>query len=107
MLTESFKVLRSNYESSNTYDNEAADFLAKECFYGIDVRGENISRTRLNMFLVGDGHTNMHADDSLNPTTKIGKNYLGRKYRYIITNIWTHSSISTLGSQYHSLSLIA
>lgn len=25
----------------------------------------------------------------------------------IIGNIWTHSSISTLGSQYHSLSLIA
>lgn len=86
MLTESFKVLRNNYESSNTYDEEAAEFLAKECFHGIDVRGENISRTRLNMFLVGDGHTNMHSDDSLSPTTKTGKKFLNKKYKYIITN---------------------
>lgn len=86
MLTESFKVLRNNYESSGTYDAEAVDFLAQECFHGIDVRGENISRTRLNMFLVGDGHTNMHSDDSLNPTTKMGKKLSNKKYRYIITN---------------------
>lgn len=86
MLTESFKVLRNNYESSNTYDDEASKFLAQECFHGIDVRGENISRTRLNMFLVGDGHTNMHSDDSLRPTTKMGKKFLGKKYKYIITN---------------------
>ena len=86
MLTESFKVLRNNYESSRTYDEEAAEFLAQECFHGIDVRGENISRTRLNMFLVGDGHTNMYSDDSLNPTTKNGKKFLNKKYKYIITN---------------------
>lgn len=86
MLTESFKVLRNNYESSGTYDEEAATFLAEECFHGIDVRGENISRTRLNMFLVGDGHTNMHSDDSLSPTTKVGKKFLNKKYKYIITN---------------------
>ncbi|MBQ6462215.1 MAG: N-6 DNA methylase [Pseudobutyrivibrio sp.] len=86
MLTESFKVLRNNYENSGTYDSDSAKFLAENCFYGIDVRGENISRTRLNMFLVGDGHTNMHSDDSLNPTTKKGKEYLSQKYRYVITN---------------------
>ena len=86
MLTESFKVLKNNYESSGTFDQEAQTFLSEECFYGIDVRGENISRTRLNMFLVGDGHTNMHSDDSLNPTTKTGKKFLNKKYKYIITN---------------------
>lgn len=86
MLTESFKVLKNNYESTGTYDEEAQDFLSQECFHGIDVRGENISRTRLNMFLVGDGHTNMHSDDSLNPTTRLGKKFLNKKYKYIITN---------------------
>ncbi len=86
MLTESFKVLKHNYESTGTYDADAQDFLSQNCFHGIDVRGENISRTRLNMFLVGDGHTNMHSDDSLNPLTKVGKKFLNKKYKYIITN---------------------
>lgn len=86
MLTESFKVLRSNYEKNGMYDDIASKFLSHDCFYGIDVRGENITRTRLNMFLVGDGHTNMFSDDSLNPQTIIGKQYLSKQYKYIITN---------------------
>ena len=53
-LTESFKVLLNNYEKSGTLTTEAREFLSKRCFYGVDVRDENISRTRLNMFLVGD-----------------------------------------------------
>ena len=85
-LTESFKVLAKQYENSGTLTKEAKTFLSKHCFYGIDVREENISRTRLNMFLVGDGHTHMYADNSLAPTTKVGKKTLKNKYRYVITN---------------------
>jgi type I restriction-modification system DNA methylase subunit len=86
MLTESFKVLKSNYENTNTYTDEAQTYLSKECFYGIDIREVNISRTRLNMFLVGDGHTNMHDDNSLAPKKK-GKEFLmNNTYDYIITN---------------------
>lgn len=85
-LTESFKTLLNNYEKSGTLTAEAREFLSKECFYGIDVRDENISRTRLNMFLVGDGHTHMYSDNSLNPAKQQGKTILGRKYRYVITN---------------------
>ena len=58
-LTEGFKVLQSSYAKTNTLTPEAETFLESDCFYGIDVRKENISRTKLNMFLVGDGHTNM------------------------------------------------
>ncbi len=86
MLTESFKVLRANYMAEGMYDEESSTYLAEKCFYGIDIRSENISRTRLNMFLVGDGHTNMFADDSLNPQAKTGKAFLNRKYKYVITN---------------------
>lgn len=86
MLTESFKVLRANYMNEGTYDEESATYLAEKCFYGMDIRSENISRTRLNMFLVGDGHTNMFADDSFNPQSKTGKSYLSKKYKYVITN---------------------
>lgn len=87
MLTESFKVLKSNYENTNTYSSEAQEYLSKNCFWGIDVRDENISRTRLNMFLVGDGHTNMFDDNSLSPKKKKGKEMLeDSQYNYIITN---------------------
>ncbi|MBI2523558.1 N-6 DNA methylase [Candidatus Woesearchaeota archaeon] len=81
-LTESFKVLKNNYEKSGTYNKEAKKFLEKKCFYGIDVREENISRTKLNMFLVGDGHTNMLDDNSLKPK----KEWYKSKYDYVITN---------------------
>ncbi|MBQ8050670.1 MAG: N-6 DNA methylase [Bacteroidaceae bacterium] len=87
MLTESFKVLRSNYEDSGTFNDKAKEHLSLACFYGIDIRSENISRTRLNMFLVGDGHTNMFADNALEPTKPTGKNFLANgQYDYIITN---------------------
>lgn len=87
MLTESFKVLKNNYEHSNTYTDDCLDYLSKKCFYGIDVKDKNIARTRLNMFLVGDGHTNMFDDNSLRPEKDRGKKMLkNESYNYIITN---------------------
>ncbi len=87
MLTESFKVLRANYDASGTLSDDAQKFLSLECFYGFDIKGENISRTKLNMFLVGDGHTNMFCDNSLVPEKPLGKQMLqNSQYDYIITN---------------------
>lgn len=87
MLTESFKVLKSNYEESGTYTKKAAKHLSESCFYGVDIRTENVSRSRLNMFLVGDGHTNMFSDNSLKPEKPKGKEILKNKqYDYVITN---------------------
>jgi type I restriction-modification system DNA methylase subunit len=80
-LTEGFKVLRNVYEKTGTL-KEAEDFLENDCFWGIDVRSENISRTKLNMFLVGDGHTHMEHFNTLTEW----KFEIGRKWRYIITN---------------------
>lgn len=85
-LTESFKVLKNNWEKSGTLDKDAIKFLSEECFYGIDVRSENISRTRLNMFLVGDGHTNMYDDNSLKPLKKDSSALLKMKIPYIINH---------------------
>ncbi len=81
-LTEGFKVLRNAYISTNTLTTEASSFLENECFWGIDVRSENISRTKLNMFLVGDGHTHMKDFNALTEW-KFEPN---RKWRYIMTN---------------------
>jgi len=80
-LTEGFSVLRSAYSRTNTLTEEAKIFLEDECFYGIDVMKENISRTKLNMFLVGDGHTNMEDDNTL--TRQFNKK---DQWDYIITN---------------------
>jgi len=79
-LTESFKVLINDYEKTDTFNKDTKKFLEKECFYGVDVREENISRTKLNMFLVGDGHTNMIDKNSLK------YNFKNQEFDYIITN---------------------
>lgn len=79
-LTESFKVLLNNYSLTATLTPKARKFLEKECFWGIDVREENIQRTKLNMFLVGDGHTNMTTDNTLK------RDFEDKKFNYIITN---------------------
>ena len=79
-LTEGFKVLKAEYSKTNTFTSDAKKFLEEECFWGIDVRKENISRTKLNMFLVGDGHTNMFDDNTLT------RNFNGKTWYYIITN---------------------
>ena len=82
-LTEGYKVLQNYYERNNTAGKKARAFLERRCFYGIDVREDNILRTRLNMFLVGDGHTNMKAANAL-----IADEHPFQidKFDYIITN---------------------
>jgi len=80
-LTEGFKVLQNAYAKTNALTPKAITFLEEDCFYGIDVRRENISRTKLNMFLVGDGHTNMKDTNTL--AKKFRKEDL---WDYIITN---------------------
>lgn len=80
-LTEGFKVLHNAYAKTNTLTPEAENFLEEHCFWGIDVRKENISRTKLNMFLVGDGHTNMEDTNTL--TKKFRRE---DQWDYIITN---------------------
>ena len=82
-LTESYKVLRTAYERSNTMTESGALFLQDRCFYGVDVRDDNIGRTRLNMFLVGDGHTNMIAGNTLRPEQHP---FQVETFDYIITN---------------------
>jgi type I restriction enzyme M protein len=79
-LTESFKILKANFLASGTHNKEARQFLESECLYGIDTREENISRTKLNMFLVGDGHTNQFCANTLK------RDFKDEKFDYVITN---------------------
>lgn len=79
-LTEGFKILRSFYLETNTYTKTAEKFLQNNCFWGYDAIKSNIARTKLNMFLVGDGHTNM------SPENTLLKNFKDEKWDYIMTN---------------------
>ena len=79
-LTESFKILHSSYAKTKTLNTNTMNFLSKKCFWGMDVRKDNISRTKLNMFLVGDGHTNMSIVNTLE------RDFGDEKWDYIITN---------------------
>ena len=83
-LTEGFKILQSAYNSTGTLDVDAVNFLKNECFWGIDVKGDNIARTKLNMFLVGDGHTHMKAFNTLESAE--WEFDLDQKWKYIMTN---------------------
>jgi type I restriction-modification system DNA methylase subunit len=80
-LTEGFKVLSNAYFSSGTLSKDAVKFIENECFWGVDVKSENISRTKLNMFLVGDGHTHMKDFNALIPQA-----FCDQKWKYILTN---------------------
>lgn len=80
-LTEGFSVLHNAYAKTNTLTSDAEKFLEESCFYGIDVMKENISRTKLNMFLVGDGHTNMQDANTLKK--QFGED---ERWDYILTN---------------------
>lgn len=79
-LTESFKVLYNNYVKTDTLTGDALTFLKTNCIYGIDSREENVLRTKLNMFLVGDGHTNIFNDNTLT------RKFNNEEYDYILTN---------------------
>lgn len=87
MLTESFKYLRGAFLESGTYSSEAQSFLENDCFYGVDVQPDNMFRTRLNMFLVGDGHTHIYAGNTLRPNGKLKKEVLrDGMYDFVLTN---------------------
>ncbi|HVI69386.1 MAG TPA: N-6 DNA methylase [Magnetospirillaceae bacterium] len=64
-LTEAFKVLSKNYASSGMLNDETANKLKIDVFYGYDNQPDSIQRTMLNMFLAGDGHTHIKSKDSL------------------------------------------
>ncbi len=79
-LTEGFKILKDNYLRTKTFNSQTKKFLEEQCFWGYDAIKDNISRTKLNMFLVGDGHTNMESANTLT------KDFGDEKWDYIITN---------------------
>lgn len=65
-LTEAYKALVTNYTRSGKMNSRLQRKLESQTFWGFDNDEKSVARTKLNMFLVGDGHTHIyHIKDSL------------------------------------------
>lgn len=84
-LTEAFKVLKSNWEREGNLSRANLNHLKSDVFYGFDDREESIARAELNMFLVGDRHTNIQKRDTLK-TFSNGDGLEEEYYDYILSN---------------------
>ncbi len=85
-LTEAYKTLLNNYTISRTLNKHIRKNLSKNTFWGFDNDATSVARTKLNMFLVGDGHTHIYEiDDSLDGwNSEIG--WQENFFDYILTN---------------------
>lgn len=65
-LTEAYKTLKNNYSKNGKLNASTKKKLTEDTFWGLDNDPKSVARTKLNMFLVGDGHTHIYdIDDSL------------------------------------------
>lgn len=78
-LTEAFKALIDNYTENKKINENVIRKLKKDVFWGYDNQTDSIQRTILNMFLVGDGHTNIKEKDSLAELEE-------ETFDYVVTN---------------------
>lgn len=84
-MTEAYQTLLRNYSTNNRLNKKTIDTLQTKIFYGYDNDAKSVARTKLNMFLVGDGHINIHENDSL-VTWKKRIGYEKNVFDYVITN---------------------
>lgn len=84
-LTEAYKTLILNYSTNNKLNPNVLKNLKEEVFYGYDNEEKSVARTKLNMFLVGDGHVHIYEKDSLNGWDEdVG--YEEENFDYVLTN---------------------
>lgn len=76
-LMEAFKHVRDKYGSSLS-DFDVDDY-AKKAFYGYDIFSGNITKTKINLYLAGDGYSELEVKDSLS-------DQINHTFDYIITN---------------------
>lgn len=81
-------IKKNNLDSKKK--NEYIDKILKEfsssCIYAGDIAGENIARTKVNMFFAGDGFSNVKEVDSLNDD-ELNELLKRKKIDYLITNV--------------------
>lgn len=82
-LTEFFKHIQYKAFQKSEYKDLNLSKLSAQSFYGYDVYSANITRTKINMYLAGDGFSEIRKADTLrDDKIKQDRN----KFDYIITN---------------------
>lgn len=82
-LTEFFKYIMSMAQAKDKYKELNLSDLAAESFYGYDIYTSNVTRTKINMYLAGDGFSEIRKADTLQDENIRENN---NKFDYIITN---------------------
>ncbi len=82
-LTEFFKHIMSMAKQKDKYKELNLSDLAAESFYGYDIYTSNVTRTKINMYLAGDGFSEIRKADTLQDSEIKSNN---NKFDYIITN---------------------
>lgn len=80
-LTEFFKYIKNEVQKHDHYKTIDLSKLASSSFYGYDIYTANVTRTKINMYLAGDGFSEVRKADTLQDT-----NIIDNKFHYIITN---------------------
>jgi type I restriction-modification system DNA methylase subunit len=85
-LTEAYKVLVNNYSRSGKMNAVIQKKLSNDTFWGYDNDETSVARAKLNMFLVGDGHTHIYrVHDSLDDwDAKVG--WEENSFDYVLAN---------------------
>ena len=84
-LTEAYKTLIRNYSLNGKLNKDTIKKLRENILWGYDNDEKSVARTKLNMFLVEDGHIHIYENDSLIGTNeRIG--WKNNEFDYIMTN---------------------
>jgi type I restriction-modification system DNA methylase subunit len=84
-LTEAYKALEANYSLNGKLNSDAKKRLKEHVFWGYDNDDKSVARSKLNMFLVGDGHLHIYDNDSLVDWNK-DVEWQEHLFDYIMTN---------------------
>jgi type I restriction-modification system DNA methylase subunit len=84
-LTEAYKELETLYSLNGKLDDEAITRLRESVFWGYDNDEKSAARTKLNMFLAGDGHVHIYDNDSL-VGWNMKKGWNQSEFDYVMTN---------------------
>ncbi|EOU1649777.1 MAG: N-6 DNA methylase [Clostridium perfringens] len=94
-LNRFLKEKKLDISNKYTYIDKVLKEMCKRCIYACDIAGENVARTKVNIFFAGDGYKKVDEIDSLNDNEL--NNFLGgKKIRTLITNIPMGSKTDTI-----------
>ena len=85
-LTEGYKTLWNNYDENNKLTDDVKKELSENIFWGYDNDEKSVARTKINMFLAGDGHTNIYEIADSLCEWEGNDGWLNDTFDYIMTN---------------------